>query len=297
MTGCRTGFARAPWPVQCRAFLELTKPRIVLLVLVTTALGFCLGAAGEGSWAALAWTLAGTALAAGGAAALNNYLERDADACMARTKRRPLPRGVIEPAGALAFGVTLVLSGVAILVLRVNLPAAFLVLLAAFLYVLVYTPLKKLTWLSTSVGAIPGALPPISGWVAAAGDLDAGAWVLFAVLFAWQHPHFYSIGWMFREDYRRAGFRMLPATDGTGHRTFRQVLFFSAALVAASMALGLTGRAGAVYLAGALVAGLFVLGVSVRLSVTRSLPDARRLLRMTIVYLPVLLALILLDAG
>src|SRR5215470_2813459 len=204
-----------------RLYFELTKPRILVMVLVTTALGFLLGSADHGSFALLLLTLLGVGAATGGAAVLNNYLERDFDAKMARTRGRALPAGLIEPSRALSFGVGLVLTGVLLLTVTVNLLNGFLVLLAAFLYVLVYTPLKRVTWLSTTFGAIPGAIPPMAGWAAATGRLDPGAWALFAILFAWQHPHFFAIAWMFREDYRSAGFKILPAIEPTGLRTVR----------------------------------------------------------------------------
>jgi protoheme IX farnesyltransferase len=190
-----------------RLYLELTKPRILVMVLVTTTLGFLLGSAGDGSFAQLLLTLLGVGAATGGAAVLNNYLERNFDAKMVRTRARALPAGLIEPARALSFGVGLIVSGVLLLAVTVNLMAGFLVLLAAFLYVMVYTPLKRITWWNTTFGAIPGTIPPMAGWAAATGRVGPGAWVLFAILFAWQHPHFFAMAWMFRDDYRAAGFK------------------------------------------------------------------------------------------
>jgi protoheme IX farnesyltransferase len=216
------------------AFLELAKPRIVSMVLITTGIGYFLGGSGIPGWGHLLMTLVGTGLAAGGAAALNNYLERDTDTRMQRTRQRVLPSGRMEPGLALTYGVTLVLGGVSLLVWSVNLLAGFLVLLTAFLYVLVYTPLKRITWLNTPIGAIPGALPPMVGWAAATGELSAGAWILFGILYTWQHPHFYAIAWMFREDYRAAGFQMLSVVDPSGRRLFRQAIIFSVALLAVS---------------------------------------------------------------
>src|SRR5579863_7044958 len=196
------------------------------MVLVTTTLGFLLGSGRHGSFAVLLLTLLSVGGATGGAAALNNYLERDFDAKMARTRRRALPAGLIEPSRALSFGVALVLVGVLLLAVAVNLLSGFLVLLAAFLYVLVYTPLKRITWWNTTFGAIPGAIPPMAGWAAATGHIGPGAWVLFAILFAWQHPHFFAIAWMFRDDYRAAGFKMLPAVEPDGQRTVRLAVAF-----------------------------------------------------------------------
>ncbi len=281
-------------------YYQLAKPRIVGMVLVTTATGFFVGGAGIGSWERtllLVLTLLGTALAAAGAAVLNNYLERDTDARMERTRLRALPAGRIEPAVALALGVLLVLGGVAILAALVNLLAAFLVLLTAFLYVLVYTPLKKVTWLNTPIGAIPGALPPMVGWAAAANELHVGAWILFAILFLWQHPHFYAIAWMYRSDYAAAGYKMLSTIDPTGRRVFRQAILFSLALIPVSIALTGFGLAGRTYLVGAVFLGSALLAASLHLAQHQRLADARRVLLASVVYLPLLLALIVLDAG
>ncbi|HUJ10410.1 MAG TPA: heme o synthase [Verrucomicrobiae bacterium] len=292
--------------IPIKGYVEMTKPRIVSMVLVTTALGFFLGSGlfhhnlGENAslrqWPLLLLTLLGVGCATGGAAVLNNYLERDVDAKMERTRHRALPAGLIPPEHALAYGVTLVLAGVTILARGVNLLTAFLVLLAAFLYVIVYTPLKRLTWLNTSFGAIPGAIPPLCGWAAATGHLDVGAWVLFMILFAWQHPHFYSIAWMFKDDYRNAGFKMLPVVDPSGVSTFRQTILFALLLIFVSLLPTFIGMTGQIYCAGALVIGLALLAVGVVLACTKTALDARRLLRASIVYLPLLLILIIVDA-
>jgi heme o synthase len=279
------------------ALRELVKPRIVSMVLVTTAIGYYLGAGGFSGLVNLLLTLLGTALAAGGSAALNNYLERDIDAHMPRTMNRVLPSGRIDPSVALAFGVLLVLSGVALLAWLVNLLAAFLVLLTAFLYVLVYTPLKKLTWWNTPIGAIPGALPPMVGWATASNELSAGAWILFAILFIWQHPHFYAIAWMYRDDYARAGFKMLSVVDPTGNRVFRQAIWFSLVLIPVSMLLSWLGITGDIYFVGAILIGAAMLAATVLLWNLRTLAAARRVLMASVFYLPALLALILLDAA
>jgi heme o synthase len=282
-------------------YLELIKPRIVSMVLVTTTIGFLMAgppqAGGFSRWLLLALTLVGTGMAAAGSAVLNNYLERDVDARMARTRGRALPSGAVEPAAALAYGVVLVLGGVALMAIRVNLLAGFLVLLTSFLYVLVYTPLKKLTWLNTPIGAIPGALPPVIGWAAAGGSVGPGAWALFAILYAWQHPHFYSIAWMFRDDYAGAGFKMLSVVDPSGRRLFRQSIVFAVALLALSMVLPAMGSVGWIYCAGAAAAGLLLLGACLVLFQTHSRRDARRVLLASVLYLPILLALIVADAG
>lgn len=278
------------------ALRELVKPGIVKMVLVTTAIGYYLGAGGFSDWLNLAHTLFGTALAAGGSAALNNYLERDSDAHMPRTKNRVLPSGRIDPSIALGFGILLVLAGVSLLAWAVNLLAAFLVLLTAFLYVLVYTPLKKLTWWNTPIGAIPGALPPMVGWAAAAGELSAGAWVLFAILFIWQHPHFYAIAWMYRQDYARAGFKMLSVVDPTGNRLFRQAIWFSIVLIPVSMLLSGLEVTGKIYMVGTIFIGAALLSASVLLWNNRTLAAARRVLMTSVFYLPALFVLIVIDA-
>ncbi|MBU0676581.1 MAG: heme o synthase [Verrucomicrobia bacterium] len=273
------------------AYIELTKPRILLMVLVTTALGFFLGAQGEGDLALLAWTLFGTGLSVGGSGALNQYLERDTDAVMERTKGRPLPSGVLLPFHALAFGTLAVLTGVLVLLWRVNLLTAFLVLLAAFLYVLVYTPMKKLTWFHTSVGAIPGAIPPMAGFASAAGSLDVGAWILFGVLFTWQHPHFYSIAWMLRDDYAKASVRVLPLVDPTGNRTRRQVALHLLVLLVLSVLPSVLGLSGAVYLVGTALLGCWMLWVGYGFIKETNHHSARRLLKASVLYLPLWLCL------
>ena len=278
-------------------YLELTKPRILIMVLVTTAFGFLLGGGNRDSVALLFFTLLGVGCSTGGASALNNYLERDFDAKMVRTRGRALPAGLIEPFRALMFGVGLVLLGVLLLVWAANLLAGFLVLLAAFLYVLVYTPLKRITWLNTTFGAIPGAIPPMAGWAAATGHVGVGAWALFAILFAWQHPHFFAIAWIFRDDYRAAGFKMLPAIEQNGVRTVRFTIGFSMILLAVSLVPTLIGMAGWVYFFGTLLLGLLMLVATLTFARDRNAVTARGLLRASIVYLPLLLASIILDAG
>lgn len=279
------------------AYISLCKPRIVTLVLVTHALGFFLGGKGIVSYETLFYTLLGTGLACAGAGVLNCYLERDVDALMKRTMKRPIPSGIISPLDALTFGVFLVLFGTVFLVWQVNLLTGFLALLTAFLYTHVYTPLKRVTWLNTIVGAVPGALPPMGGWSAATGEVSLGAWVLFLILFLWQHPHFYAIAWMFRDDYARAGIKMLPCVEPDGVSTFRQALLCSALLVPASLIPTFIGMSGYVYLCGALVLGLAMLKVALLAAQSRSIPDARALLRASVLYLPILLVLIVADAS
>lgn len=280
-----------------QAVQELVKPRIVGMVLVTTALGFFLGSSGSSNILTFLLALTGTALSAGGAAALNNYLERESDARMPRTQNRVLPSGQMDPSSALAIGVFLVLVGVGLLGFLVNLLSAFLVLLTAFLYVLVYTPMKRLSWWNTPIGAIPGALPPMVGWAAASNDLAPGAWALFAILFIWQHPHFYSIAWIFREDYRSAGLKMLSVVDPSGKRLFTQSIWFCVGLLPVSMSLHWLDVAGTIYFVGSIFIGAAFLACVLMMWNARTLMAARRVLLASVVYLPALVALILLDAG
>ncbi len=280
-----------------RAYLNLCKPGIVRMVGVTAAFSFVLAAEqGQSSgWPTLVAALLGIMASAAGSAALNNVLERDLDARMDRTRGRELPRGEIRPENALAFGLLLTLGGVLWLVLTVNLLTAFLVLATAFLYVLVYTPLKTRTWLNTTIGAIPGAMPTLCGWAAAANGLEFGAWVLFAILFAWQHPHFYAIAWMYKEDYARAGYKMLSVVDPAGTRLIVQVLLYTLLLAAVSLLPAFIGIAGGLYLVGALLLAVMVLAHALRFIRHPSRQDARRLLFSTIIYLPSLLGVILAD--
>ena len=267
------------------------------MVLITCSIGYFLGAREVGSLSILSWLLClvGTGMAAAGAASLNNYIERDIDARMQRTRDRALPSGAMDPLHALTYGILMVLGGLLVLVANLNLLSGFLVLLTAFLYVLVYTPLKRVTWWNTSIGAIPGALPPVSGWAAATGSLDVGAWALFAILFIWQHPHFYAIAWMYREDYRDAGFRMLSVVDPSGNRLFRHVVWFSLALIIAGAVPTLIGMTGWLYFAGSLALGVMMLEVGRQGYFSHSVADARKLLRASVYYLPGLLALIVMD--
>jgi protoheme IX farnesyltransferase len=277
------------------AYVCLTKPRILTMVLVMSAAGFFLGAKGLQPLDNFIVMLLGTALSSGGAAVLNNYIERESDQKMHRTKTRPIPQGVITPSEALEFGLTLVLMGVTLLAWQVNLLTGFLSLLTVFLYVLVYTPLKKITWWNTVIGAIPGALPPVGGWTAATGHLDLGAWILFAILFVWQHPHFYAIAWMYKDDYERGGFKMLPVVDPDGASTFRQVIAFSLLLIPVSLLPTFYGMAGNLYAWGISILGVGMLLIGANLYRSHSIQDAKRLLRASVIYLPLFFALILGD--
>jgi protoheme IX farnesyltransferase len=283
--------------IPVRSYIELAKPRILTMVLVTAAIGYY---AGAGSFTQ-PWTffmlLLGTAMTSAGSGALNHYLERDVDQRMERTKRRPLPAGDVQATSVLAYGIILVLGGTLILHWQVNLLTAFLALLTAFLYVLVYTPMKRVTWLNTLIGAIPGALPPMGGWVAAQDEVGAGAWVLFAILFIWQQPHFYAIAWMFRDDYARGGFKMLPVVDPDGKSTFRQILFFSVLLLPVSILPTVMGLTGMVYGVGAIILGLWLLMSGIILARSASVIDARRVLKTSVIYLPLLLVLFVADGA
>ncbi len=277
------------------SYLELTKPRILSLVLVTTSLGFYLSNKSILSYHLLIYLLIGVSWVCAGSSALNHYLEREADACMTRTKNRPIPRGIISPPQAMGFGMILVLAGIFFLWWKVNLLTAFLSLLTSFLYVLVYTPMKKISWLNTTIGAIPGALPPLGGWAAGTGELSQEAWILFFILFFWQHPHFYSIAWMFKNDYKKAGFKMLPVVYPDGKSTFLQIIIYSMLLILTSLVPTLIGMAGFIYLGGALILGLVLLNQSLVLSASQSLVDAKKLLKTSIIYLPVIFILIVVD--
>jgi protoheme IX farnesyltransferase len=280
-----------------KGYGELTKPRILFFVLITTTLGYFLGARGIPSWIHWACLLFGVALVCGGSAALNHYLERDIDSRMERTRNRPIPAGLISPAHALLFGILSILSGVVLLCWKINLLTAFLGLLTAFLYVLVYTPLKRISWLNTTIGAIPGALPPVGGWVAATGEVSLGTWILFFLLFIWQHPHFYAIAWMFREDYRRGGLQMLPVIYPDGRSTFFQIKTFTWLLIPVSLFPTWIGMSGYFYFWGALLLGILFLKQSLHAAATRSYQDAYRVLKASIFYLPLILLLIIFDAA
>jgi heme o synthase len=286
--------------LHCRiaAYVSLTKPRLVLLVLVTVAVGFLLGPRGSGSHAtvsSLLATLVGTALVAGGAGALNQWLERDRDARMRRTANRALPGGRLVPAEALVFGSLLALGGVALLLIGANLLAAGVALITFVLYVLAYTPLKTRTTLNTVIGAIPGALPPVIGWSAATGRLGVEAWALFLIVFLWQFPHFLAIAWIYRDDYQRAGFRMLTVGDTRGRMTGCQAVSYALALIPAGLLPAVVGLAGPIYFAGATLLGVLYLVAAVRFWLEASDRRARRLLRASFVYLPAILLLLLLN--
>jgi heme o synthase len=275
-------------------YLELTKPRVAVLVLFTVAAGAWLAGRTELDALLVLHTVAATALVAAGASALNQLLERHSDACMRRTENRPLPAGRLQPLEVLLFGLALGAAGLAYLGLATRQPLAVLVAGVTFvLYAFVYTPLKRVTTLNTLVGAVPGALPPVIGWTAVRGTLAPEAVVLFAVLFLWQVPHFLAIAWIYREEYGRAGLCMLPVLDRTGKVTGRHMVLYCVALVLVSLVPVLAGQAGLVYLIGALLLGGMFLRAALRFSLDVSNARARRVLRASLLYLPLLLALLL----
>ena len=276
-------------------FLELTKPRITIMVVFTALVGFVMGSRGGVSPSALAAVLTGVALVAAGASALNMLLERDTDALMRRTRERPLPGGRLLPLEVALFGGGLTVVGLFALYWLSGATAAAVGFATWASYLFVYTPLKRRTSLSTLVGAVPGALPPVIGWAAARGTVDAQAFVLFAILFLWQIPHFLAIAWIYREDYARGGLPMLPVLDPQGHLTGRQAVSHSLALLFVSLAPFAAGMSGRVYLVGAVGLGMALTVVALRAAIDRSVPAARHLFLASIVYLPVLSALLLFD--
>jgi protoheme IX farnesyltransferase len=298
MKAATTILSEAPPAVQARVadYLELVKPRISAMVLLTVATGVFLAGRGTVDWGILCHTLIGTALVAAGASALNQLLERDSDALMRRTESRPLPAGRLQPREVLIFGMVLGVGGVAYLAIALNhWLAAFVAAFTFLSYVFVYTPLKRKTSLNTLVGAVPGALPPVIGWAAVRGSLDREIVMLFGILFLWQVPHFLAIAWIYREDYRRAGLCMLPVLDREGSMSGRQMVAYCLALIPVSLAPLVYGGAGWIYLTGALGLGLGFLGFTVAFARQHSLARARGVLRASLLYLPALLALLLLD--
>ena len=249
------------------------------------------------SWIRVIWTLLGTGLSAGGAGALNQYLERDQDKLMERTCNRPIPAGIIQPQNALLFGVSAVIMGSIILVMKINTLTGFLSLLTAFMYVLIYTPMKKLTWLNTSLGSIPGALPPIGGWTAATGNVDSGAWILFAILYLWQHPHFFAIAWMCKDDYQKAGFKMLPVIEPNGSRTIRQIFWHLSLLFPVCFLPFIIGMSGNIYLFGTTILTLWYFLSAIPMLKEKSSKNASRILKASVIYLPLLMVIIIIDKG
>jgi protoheme IX farnesyltransferase len=277
------------------AYLELAKARLAAMVVLTAVVGFLLGARGWSDPASLLWTAAGTALSAFGANIANQLVERDRDRRMLRTRYRPLPSGRVNSGQAIRWGAVSSLAGLAVLATAANLLTAGLSLLTIVLYVAVYTPLKPRTPLNTVVGAVVGALPPMMGWAAATGGLELGAWILGGVLFVWQVPHFLALAWLYRDDYARAGFRMLPAVDRPGDLTARLALLYILSLLPVTAAVTLAGVSGRGFLIASQVLGLAFAALGWTFLKLRTDPAARRLFVASIVYLPLLLAVMVID--
>jgi heme o synthase len=277
------------------AFLELTKPRITFLIVLTAAAGFALGSSASIDYALMARAMFGIALLSSGIATLNQYMERDLDLLMRRTANRPLPSGKLMPWEALTFGVTLTVLAEIYLSLFVNPLTGLLGLTVIAGYLFAYTPLKTRTSLSTMVGAFPGAVPPLIGWAAARGDIGVEAWILFAILFLWQFPHFLAIAWMYREDYSRAGILMLPVVEPDGRVTGQQIVVYTLMLLPVSLLPTVMGISGKIYLYGAIILGLLFLYSSVRAAFSQSRQEARRLLLASVIYLPLLFILMVVN--
>ena len=287
----------ATFPALARpaAYLALTKPDVSFLVVLTTAAAFYLGSRGPLDLLRLAHTVFGTTLVAAGTSALNHYVERASDAKMRRTAARQLPSGKLQPAEVLGFGVGLAAGGTLYLALAAGALASLLALATCVVYLGAYTPLKKHTTLATLVGAFPGAVPPLIGWAAAHGTLSRDAWLLYAIMFLWQFPHFLAIAWMYREDYARAGIRMLPVVDRSGVATFGQILLAALALVPISLLPAIVGLAGVRYFFGALVLGMALVQACLWAARSKTNGRAKWLMHVTVLHLPLLLGLMMYD--
>ena len=280
---------------RARDYTALAKPRLNMLVVASALAGYAMGEGEPLGLVRVAGLLLGTGLVAGGASAFNQVIERDPDALMRRTRNRPLPGHRLQPLEGLLFATAITLAGVLLIVASANLLAAGVAFATLLVYVAIYTPLKRRTSFSTVIGAIPGALPPIIGWAAIAGELSVRAWILFGIMFLWQLPHFLAIAWMYRDDYARAGFPMLPVIEPDGRSTGRQSVVYAAALLPVSLAPTLTHMTGDVYFAGALVLGILFLWTAIRFARTREVRDARKLFFASLLYLPILWALMIAD--
>jgi protoheme IX farnesyltransferase len=276
-------------------YLELTKPRITVLILICTAVGYFFGSRNAFHFALFVHALLGTALMASGTAALNQWYEADSDAKMRRTSKRPIPAGRIRRIDGFVFGVVLSVAGFADLWFGTNALAAVLGLFTLATYIFLYTPLKRRSAACTTVGALPGAMPPLIGYAAASGRLDAWALALFLILFVWQFPHFYAIAWMYRDDYARGGIRMLPVIEPDGESTARRIVACSILLIPISLVPRLLGMTGFIYAAAAVAAGLGLLYIGVRLGRERTFTRARQVLLASVLYLPIVLAVMVID--
>ena len=277
------------------AYYELTKPSITFMILISTALGYFIGGNGISNYQHFILTLLGSCMISSGAGALNHFAESESDKVMYRTSLRPIPAGIISSKNAMIFGVALILIGSALLYSFINPLTCVLALITALMYLFVYTPLKKLTWLNTSIGAIPGSLPPIGGWVAATGALDPEAWILFAILFLWQHPHFYAIALMFKDDYKKAGLKMLPVEEPDGARTNRQIIWHALLLIPVSVMPVYINLLGMIYFWAALFLGIGYLFSGFILAKQYSVNNARLVLKVSVFYLPILFLTIMVD--
>ena len=301
MKGVRVNVGPVPLSVGRRSsqavadYLAMTKPRLNSLVVVTSAVGYYLGASRPQTFLPMAAVAVGTALVAGGAAVLNQLYERETDALMQRTRLRPLPDQRVTPEEARTFGMLLAAGGIVLLGVSANALAALMALATLVVYLTIYTPMKRRSSLATLIGAVPGALPPLIGWTAASGSLSLGGWSLFAIVFLWQIPHFMAIAWLYRDDYARAGFPMLPVVEPDGRRTGLQAVFHAAALVPVSVAPTVVGLAGAAYFWTALVLGVALLWIAARFAASRTDATARVLFYGSITYLPLIWAAMLLD--
>jgi protoheme IX farnesyltransferase len=282
-----------------REYIALTKPRITWLILMSTGVGYFFGLKhpwnGRADWLLLLNTLVGTGLIASGTAALNQWYERKADALMRRTAGRPIPSGQLTAARALWFGVALAAAGFLELYFGVNPLTGFLGVITLASYLFLYTPLKQRSHLSTVIGALPGAVPPLMGYAASYGGLTGEAWALFAILFVWQFPHFLAIAWMYRDDYARAGIRMLPVVEPDGMSTSRQIVLYASTLIPVSMFPALLGMSGKIYLVGSLALGFWFLYTGVRVAFERTNVRARQVLLASVIYLPVIYGLMVFD--
>jgi len=278
-----------------RDFLDLTKPRITVLILICTAVGYLFGPPNSFHLSLLIHVLLGTALMASGTAALNQWYEADSDAKMRRTHGRPMASGRMKRSDGFVFGAVLSVAGFAELWFGTNALAAVFGLFTLATYIFLYTPLKRRSAACTTVGALPGAMPPLIGYAAAGGGLDANALALFLILFVWQFPHFYAIAWMYRDDYARGGIRMLPVIEPDGESTARRIVACSLLLIPVSLVPHLLGMTGSVYAVAAVAAGLGLLFIGVRLQSDRTLARARHVLLASVLYLPALLAVMVLD--
>jgi protoheme IX farnesyltransferase len=276
-------------------YVTLTKPRITIFVVFTTSVGFMLGAGKGFDMRILIHTLMATSLVAGGSATLNQYLERELDARMKRTCTRPLPSGRLHPDAAYLYGLVLSVSGILYLGFAVNWLVGLVAAATAIVYLFLYTPMKQKTSHNTAVGAIAGALPPVGGWAAAKGEIGLEAWILFGIMFLWQFPHFFAIAWLYREDYVASGYRMISAGDTEGRRTSRQVIIYSLALVPVSILPFLLGSSGLSYLIAATILAFALLYFSFSFARLRTDLDAKKLMRATLVYLPVLWLVMVID--